>query len=89
MLWTAEFFPIRRLEPSDGPGLVIGKITPEPCAFCSEPRIDTCYNCERSICGNHGIPEVMLAYPTGQPLMVLNVCPECARDNKLEVHARG
>ena len=83
MLWTAEFFPIRRLTPRDAPGFVIGKITPGKCAFCDEPRIDCCYNCEKSICQGHGIPFVMAEFPNGQPLMVLNVCPSCVQDNKL------
>jgi hypothetical protein len=85
MFWIAPYFPLRPLDPSDGTGYMIGKVLTGTCAFCGGPRIDCCYNCEKSVCKDHDIPLVFLEHRlSGRPLIALGVCPDCVRDNKLE-----
>ena len=90
MKWTAPYSPIRPLAPNERKFCLLVEfkgVTHGKCGFCRGEKIDTCYNCEKPICVDHGIPFVMMARPGGQPMFVLNVCPECVRDNGLKREA--
>ncbi len=53
--------------------------------FGDNPKMDCCYNCEKPICKEHSTPYVFLADRwEGRPILVLNVCSECEKDNGLD-----
>lgn len=88
MNWTAEFRPIRMLKVEElAMTLPIHfKMEKGVCYFCGcgQPKVDECYNCEKHICNRHAMPFVFLLHPaTHEPIFVLNVCPECVKDNHL------
>ena len=92
MKWAAPYYPIRALAPNERKFCVSIKfkgLTPGKCGFCGGGKIDTCYNCEKPMCENHGIPFVMMTRSNGQPMFILNVCPECVRDNGLKEGRSG
>jgi hypothetical protein len=87
MEWKASYFPIRPLTPEErGHGVEIKfRMSPGVCSCCGKPKFDHCYNCEKPVCRECAVPFVMLAHkPSGTPMIVLDICPECVADNRLE-----
>ena len=81
--WKALLKPLRRATPielSHANWLDLdGKAGTVKCSICLQSNIDWCYNCEKPICNEHSIPMIFLILANGCPLIVFNVCVECAK----------
>ena len=80
--WKQPYRPIRQITKAESRNhfdICLGSLSMGTCEFCKLPSMDGCYNCEKYICEKHAIPFVFMENGRGQPLVVFNLCPKCAK----------
>lgn len=81
--WKALLKPLRRATPTEMWGAfridLDDKAGTVQCSKCWRLNTDFCYNCEQPICEAHSIGMIFPALANDQPLVIFNVCVDCAK----------